>query len=263
MPKAPDFLPGWSRFGIRLFWLAGELVLAAFKYIPEVVLCSGESSMRARARWLQRGCRRALRVFNLEITVTGPIPGSGLLVSNHLSYLDILVLSALAPCVFVAKREVLHWPVFGWFARVAGNVFVNRQRRADAKEAADRLGWLLDHGMLVVLFPEGTSTDGRTVLPFKSSLFEPVARGGYCLWAGRLAYEAEQGNVSEEVCYWKDMTFVPHLLNLLLNQRSIQARVRFAQVRQNGGSRKALARQVHSEVVNLARNSAEAMAALR
>ena len=105
----------------RLFWLGGELLLAAFNYAIHCAFRPHDSLPAARAAWLQNSSRRVLRVFRVETQITGNIPSSGLLVCNHLSYLDILVLAALAPCVFVAKREVKHWPVFGWFAKAGGN----------------------------------------------------------------------------------------------------------------------------------------------
>jgi 1-acyl-sn-glycerol-3-phosphate acyltransferase len=95
-----------------------------------------------------------------------------LLVANHLSYLDIVLLSSLTPCVFVAKNEVKDWPVFGWFARLAGTVFVDRNDRRDAARANELIRSALREGALVVLFPEGTSSNGSTVLPFKSSLLQ-------------------------------------------------------------------------------------------
>src|SRR5258708_39927049 len=110
------------------------------------------------AAWLQSSSRCLLRVFRVETQFTGDIPSSGLLVCNHLGYLDILVLSALAPCVFVAKSEVKHWPIFGWFARKAGTVFVHREQRAQARQTVDQIETALQTGALVVLFPEGTSS---------------------------------------------------------------------------------------------------------
>src|SRR6266540_2652114 len=110
------------------------------------------------AMWLQNSSRRLLRVFRMETQFTGDIPSSGLLVCNHLSYLDILVLSALAPCVFVAKREVKHWPVFGWFAMLAGTVFVHREQRSQAAQTVDEIEAALQTGAVVVLFLEGTSS---------------------------------------------------------------------------------------------------------
>src|SRR5213593_3273567 len=116
----------------RLSWLGTELLMSAISYAIYCAFRPPDSLPAARAMWLQNSTRRLLRVFRIETQFTGDIPSSGLLVCNHLSYLDILVLSALAPCVFVAKREVRHWPVFGWFAKLAGTVFVHREQRTHA-----------------------------------------------------------------------------------------------------------------------------------
>jgi 1-acyl-sn-glycerol-3-phosphate acyltransferase len=167
-----------------------------------------------------------------------------------LSYVDILVLSALTPSIFVAKSEVKHWPVFGWFARLGGTLFTDRARRAQVGPLAKALRTSLDQGALVVLFPEGTSSDGQNVLPFKSALLEPATNYSYPLSASLIEYQLEDGDVSEEVCYWKDMTFVPHLINLL-SKRRIEASVRFSELRQRREGRKELARQLHSEVLKL------------
>jgi 1-acyl-sn-glycerol-3-phosphate acyltransferase len=191
-----------------------------------------------------------LRVFQVETQVAGGIPTAGLLACNHLSYLDVLVLAGMTPSQFVAKSEVSRWPVFGWFARLAGTIFVNRGKPSQAAQSADEIAAALRGGGLVVLFPEGTSSGGETVLPFKSSLLEPATREAYALTAGLIAYELPDGDVSEEVCYWKDMTLVPHLINLL-SKRAIRASVRFTEFRRSSTNRKELARQLRSEVLKL------------
>jgi 1-acyl-sn-glycerol-3-phosphate acyltransferase len=234
----------------RLLWLGGVFAFGALDYAGACAFRSKEALPAARAVWLRRTARRFLRVFGLEPQISGAIPSSGLLVCNHLSYLDILVLAAGAPAVFVAKSEVKYWPVFGWFASLAGTIFVNREKRTRAGEFADEIQTALDRGALVILFPEGTSSDGRTVLPFKSALLEPAARRTHPLAAGWIRYELDGGDVAEEVCYWKDMTLVPHLVNLL-SKRGLRAGVRFAQLRAGGANRKELARQLHDEVVRL------------
>jgi 1-acyl-sn-glycerol-3-phosphate acyltransferase len=164
--------------------------------------------------------------------------------------LDVLVLAALTPAVFVAKREVKHWLVFGWFARIAGTIFVDRARRNQTRRTAAEIESTLDSGRLVVLFPEGTSSDGRTVLPFKSSLLEPATKMSWPLSAGVLRYKIEQGDVSEEICYWKDMSFFPHLLNLLTKDHVV-ARVCLLKVESGTTCRKVLARQLQSEISEL------------
>ena len=105
-------------------------------------------------------------------------------------------------------------------------------------------------GALVVLFPEGTSSDGKTVLPFKSSLLEPAIRQAHPLSAGLIEYALEDGDVGHEVCYWKDMTLVPHLINLC-SKRAVQASVHFTQLREGNADRKQLARQLHAEVLRM------------
>jgi len=234
----------------RLFWLGGEMFLAALNYGLHCAFCSRDSLPSARASWLQKSSRRVLRVFRIQTQFDGDIPSSGLLVCNHLSYLDILVLAALAPCVFVAKSEVKRWPVFGWFAKLAGTVFVHREQRTQAGHAVKEIETALQTDSLVILFPEGTSSDGHTVLPFKSSLLEPAARQAHPLSAGLIQYALGDGNVGEEVCYWKDMTLVPHLINLC-SKRTVQASVHFKQLREGNADRKQLARQLHAEVLRM------------
>jgi len=234
----------------RLLWLVAELVFAAVSYAFACGLRSRAVLPAARAAWLQSSSRRLLRVFRVEHRSFGRVPSSGLLVCNHLSYLDILVLGSLVPCVFVAKSEVKHWPVLGWFARLAGTVFVHRERRSRTAQSAREIEAALRTGDLVVLFPEGTSSGGETVLPFKSALLEPAVRRTYALTAGLIGYELADGDASEEVCYWKDMTLVPHLINLM-SKRAVRASVSFTELQLGSANRKELAQQLHSEVMRL------------
>ena len=234
----------------RLFWLSFEFLMAAFSYAAWCAFRPPEFSSTARARWLQTSSRRLLRVFQIEIQFTGDIPSSGLLVCNHLSYLDILVISALTPCVFVAKRDVKNWPVIGWFATLAGTVFVDREQRAQTSRTVNEIEAALHTGAVVVLFPEGTSSGGETILPFKSSLLEPATRPTHALTAGLVNYELRDGDVSEDICYWKDMTLMPHLVKLC-SKRGVQAFVQFNPLPKAIGNRKQLARQLHAEVMRM------------
>ncbi len=234
----------------RLIWFGGEVLLSLFDFLFHCVFCPKNSRRRARALWLQRVCRRVIRIFKLEIQSAGTIPADGLLVSNHVSYLDILLLSSLTPAVFVAKQEVKSWPVMGLMAQLAGTVFIDRQRRTHVGEVNDEIQNALADGALVVVFPEGTSSDGKTILPFKSSLLEAATNPAQPLAIGHIEYAIDDGDATTEVCYWGDAEFLPHLLNLL-SKRSVHAAVRFAPVEQPGADRKELARQLHAEVVGL------------
>jgi lyso-ornithine lipid O-acyltransferase len=237
-------------FPLRALWLGFEVCLVAFRFIVLLIRTGGKPSLRERSECLQRGCRRTGRVFLKEIQVRGAIPESGLIVSNHLSYVDILMLGSLSPTVFVSKAEVKNWPVFGWFSRISSTVFVQRERRGEVGKIAEQIQSLLRDGHLVVLFPEGTSSSGETVLPFKSALLEPVVGCTEGLHTSSISYQLEGGDTSQDVCYWGDMTFFPHAMKLLTKSRA-EARVTFAPVREPALDRKQLAKQLHAQVLIL------------
>jgi lyso-ornithine lipid O-acyltransferase len=244
------FLKHPARVIGRSIWLAGEITLALLDFVINVIFQHKVPLTRARAQWLQQACRRTLRVLDVKIATQGSIPLKGLLVCNHLSYLDILVISTITPAVFISKSEVKRWPVFGWFAQLSGTLFVKRTRRADVARLNQEVAYVLEAGGLVVLFPEGTSSDGRNVLPFKSSLLEPVTRLNHPVTVGCINYSLPDGNVHEDVCYWGEMTLAPHLFNLL-SKDGVKAHVSFTRLEKNLHSRKELARHLHSRVVRL------------
>lgn len=237
------------RLLFRLSWLGGEFCLAAVSWLATV------RDEPSRARWLHRSAQRVARVFPLRLRIEGVPPAYGFLVANHLSYLDILVLAACQPCVFVAKRDVRSWPVLGLFARMAGTIFVNRQSRMEVVRTGGEMRRAADNGTLVVLFPEGTSSGGGQVLPFKSSLLAPLAPENLVAVA-HLKYTLRRGDASREICYWGDMTLFPHLLNALTTE-DISATVRFGAVSAAGLARKALAVRLRDEVLALGNDADE------
>ena len=204
-------------------------------------------SIAERAHWLHSCCALALQRLGIETAAEGEFPSHGLLVANHLSYLDILVFSALSPCVFVSKKEVRSWPLFGWMASSGGTVFIDRARSTDTHRANSEMSHALSQGAVVVLFPEGTSSDGTTVLPFRPALFEAAIKSGADISSASINYLVGDGSASNDVCYWGSMKFVPHLLRLLSKQQ-IRARVRFSAETMKFDDRK-LAAQTTQEIV--------------
>ena len=233
-----------SAWRSALFALA--LAYDAWRYLREV----RGPDRAARARWLHRCCRRALRVLHIQVTVRGPLPERGLIVANHLSYIDIVSLSAALPCVFVSKMEVADWPLFGAFARRSGTLFLDRTRRGAVGGMAAQMREVLATGLPLVFFPEGTSTNGDAVLPFKTSLFEPVADIGCPVIAAAIDYALPGGSVRDEVHWWGTMPLVPHVLNLF-GKRRVEVTIRFGEPRPRSGDRKVIARELHDEVVTL------------
>jgi 1-acyl-sn-glycerol-3-phosphate acyltransferase len=190
---------------------------------------SGSRTLERRARWVQQTCTHVLRSMDIRCEVEGPIPTHGLVVANHLSYLDIVILSAAMPCFFVAKSEIGAWPYFGKAARVGGTMFIKRSSLASAEKVAATITERLKLTIPVLFFPEGTSTDGN-MLRFHSRLFEPAIRSGSPITAASIRYVVSDGTPERELCWFGDDSFAPHLLRTL-NTPGFHAELRFGQPR--------------------------------
>jgi 1-acyl-sn-glycerol-3-phosphate acyltransferase len=204
--------------------LLGGAAAALLHFAALCIRRRGIPPLRERARWLHEWC--AWAVPKLGIRLRAAREARGLYVANHLSYLDILVLSALSPAVFVAKREVRGWPVFGLMARLAGTIFLERGRLRELPRAIRHMEAALAAGVPVVLFPEGTTTDGSSVLAFRSALFQPAVNLQAPITPAALSYSLEEGDAAREVCWWGEMTLLPHLV-ALLGKRRIHAAAEF------------------------------------
>jgi 1-acyl-sn-glycerol-3-phosphate acyltransferase len=207
-----------------------------------------------RAEWLHKWSAVLLSRLGIPVMAEGPLPGPGLIVSNHLSYLDILAISVAIPAVFVSKAEVQKWPVFGKLTDIAGTVYVDRTRKSGTREANEGIRQALEQGMRVVIFPEGTSSDGSNVLPFYPSLFEPAVECGAQITAAHVSYSIDCGDVGRDIAYWGEMTFFPHLLKLL-SKRGMSARVTFAEQAHTFTDRKVAASEMREEVLRLHRSN--------
>lgn len=157
-------------------------------------------------------CAASLRVIRLRLTVRGR-PSGGLAVANHSSWLDILVLNAADRPCFVAKSEVAGWPGIGLLARATGTVFIRRDRR-DVAAQRDILASRLAAGDRLLVFPEGTSTDGRRLLAFKPALFAAVC-GASHVQPVTVIWHAPPGADPRFYGWWGDMALAPHLLRVL------------------------------------------------
>ena len=247
----------------KTFPLPRNPIRALFRllgFLTIVVVAVSELGLRAllrrrleigeRAAWLHRWTGRALRWLAIRVRVQGRPPASGLLVSNHLGYLDVFVLSAIAPTVFVSNHEVGSWPVAGALAKMAGTVFIDRRRRTDVVRVGDTLVPLVDAGQPVALFLEGTSSGGEEVRPFHSSLLAPAVKNRWQVTPAFIDYVAPDVSASRELCYWGDAVFFPHFLNLL-GLRGAEARVSFGAPLVAEGDRRSLAASLREQVCAL------------
>ncbi|MCX7298998.1 MAG: lysophospholipid acyltransferase family protein [Rhodobacterales bacterium] len=168
-------------------------------------------------------CRGAFVILGIHWRMFGtPMTGAGAVVANHSSWIDIFALHAGKRIYFVSKDEVANWPGIGWLARATGTVFIRR----DPKEAQAQLAIFRDRlavGHRLLFFPEGTSTDGRRVLPFKTTLFaaflDPALPRPLHLQPVSVIYTAPEGEDPRFYGWWGDMGFGPHLLTALAARR--------------------------------------------
>lgn len=164
-------------------------------------------------------CRIGLVFLGIKMRVHGEImEHPGAVVANHSSWLDIFVLNARKRIYFVAKSEVKGWAGIGWLARATGTVFINRDRR-EAKKHTDVLKERLGYGHRLLFFPEGTSTDNKRVLPFKTTLFAPFLtediRENAHIQPVSVVYHAPVGKDPRFYGWWGDMEFASHILQVL------------------------------------------------
>lgn len=223
---------------------------AAFRGLWRHRMLPANASRKQCAEWLHETCLRGLQAIHVQREVQGTPPTHGLIVSNHLSYLDILCYSAAVPCVFVSKADVEAWPIFGKYARWSGSVFVRRHDRRDAARANANVSESLSDGVPVVLFPEGVTTDGHRVLRFHSTMLQPAIDAAAPITPCAIRYELEDGDPGREVSWWGDMTLLPHFW-ILAGKRSIRARIVFGDPVIATGDRKQLGQRLREQVVSL------------
>ena len=231
------------------------------------------ASARARVRWrglmFRSWAKATAALLNIRVTTHGAPPRPPFfLVANHLSYADIIVLASQVDCSFIARHDVAGWPVIGLLCRCVGTIFIDRTNRRDIARVNTQIGRALVEGRGVVLFAEGTSSPGATVLPFKPGLLELAARAGFAVSYAALSYRVagRETPAHLSVCWWGDMTFIKHLAGLM-RLRRVDATLTFGRETIRATDRKALAGRLHAairhEFIPVVRSEEECSAATR
>lgn len=189
-------------------------------------------------------------ILGMKIKVEGKAPNPPFfIVSNHLSYLDVLLLISEMPCIFIAKSEVNRWPVFGFMARTLGMLFIKRERKTDIKHVNKLISQRINKDQGIILFPEGTTSAGENILPFKASLlaypFYEKVPVSYC--AIRYETPKHETPASESVAWHNDISFGEHIFELA-KMKLFYGRIRFGEERILADERKELANILHDKV---------------
>lgn len=251
----------YARATFRLFALCGVAAACYLRWLAGIPLAS--TSIERARRWRNRNfrswARMSSRLMGITIHVGNEPPAGGfLLVSNHLSYVDVITLGAQSDCAFVAKSEVAGWPVIGLICRAMDTIFIDRRSKRDIPKVTERIEQTLQRGLGVVLFAEGTSTDGQHVLPFKTSLFDFAARNQVPVHYASVSYVVPAGEIpaAQSVCWWGDTTFPGHLFRLL-QLPAFEANLVYGSEPIVAGDRRVLAEKLWSAVSSQLKPSLE------
>ena len=227
LPRPTGF--GWVRLITRVILVA--VTIFGLMVPMFLVRAVGQKALsEAIVRW---ACIVCLKVIGVRLRVEGkPMKQPGAVVANHASWLDIFTLNAVQRIYFVSKAEVQHWPLIGVIARSAGTVFIER-RTGDAHRQKGMFLDRIQKGDQLLFFPEGTSTDGRRVLRFRSSLFaaffEPELKDQMWVQPATVNYHAPEGADEKFYGWWGDMEFAPHFAMVLASRRQGEVVIRFGE----------------------------------
>jgi len=254
---------------MRWVRLAAFLSLWAFFFALVALVHVWVSALRLPNRWkiisrLSRSFTFLVRtILNIKVTVVGEEGqlenGGYVMICNHVSYVDGIVLGSMFPIVFVSKREVKHWPIIGPWKTLCGTIFINRQRKDLVASLVKEMRRKLRQETNILLFPEGTSTNGERILPFQTAPLAAPLRNRSIIVPVSLAYKSIEDEpvtvANRDLLYWYgDMEFVPHFWKLLSLRSievivTIQPKIECFRYKDNSAGRKKLAADCYDRVL--------------
>lgn len=212
----------------------------------------GADRRRALMRWWSR---KLLRILDVCVRVHGATPGpdkpARMIAANHVSWLDIFLISGVHATRFIAKGEIRDWPGAGWIADKAGTIFIRRDQWRDTARINEKVHAALEAGDCVGLFPEGITTEGDTLLKFHSSLFASAVANRARVHPAAIRYSGADGELCTAMSFKGDRSFMESLA-LIIAQRGVVATLTFAQpIETEGGTRRDVSAAARERVATL------------
>ncbi|ALK98848.1 acyl-phosphate glycerol 3-phosphate acyltransferase [Massilia sp. WF1] len=235
---------------VRLAARLARLILHLLQGLATCALVFPWAGVGLRERLVRRWSARLLRICRVDLEHgAGAAPlQHALIVSNHVSWLDIFVINSLHPCRFVAKAEIRAWPVLGWLVAQAGTVFIARGSRRDLRHIFKGLVDALAQRQRVAFFPEGTTSSQGSLLPFHANLFEAAIDAGAPVQPYALSYLDGAGGWHPAVDYTGETTFVDSILRILGGEPVIARLACLEPIDTHGAHRRELARAAHDAI---------------
>ncbi len=248
MPQSPVTLAlaGFRAMRFALHLLYGAMLAIVFPSL----------NIRYQKRILRRWSAELLDIFNVRTSTNGPVflqnITRGMIVANHISWLDVIVLNAALPLRFVSKSEVRHWPVIGWLCAQAQTLFIERGKRSDTARTNLQIAESLQQGHCMAIFPEGTTTDGSHVRHFHSSLLQPAIDARTLIYPVAIRYHDKNNRPNLDAAYIDDTTFVASLWKILCS-RDLHVRLTSTPVLDShqAENRRTLALEAHQRITHI------------
>lgn len=242
---------------LRAAWVALRVIAEALSGLAIIVFRFPGISQAEREAHVQAWARRMLAVLGVALEVRGEPPAQGpmMLVANHISWLDILVMHAARYCRFVSKADVKRWPIIGTLATGAGTIYIERESRRDALRVVHHIAENLRRGEVVAVFPEGTTSDGVNLLPFHANVIQAAVSAHARVQPVALRFiDSKTRETSLTPCYIGDDTLVGSVWKTLTGP-PVTAVVTWGEPQDaNGRDRRAWAGDLRSAVDSLRRD---------
>jgi 1-acyl-sn-glycerol-3-phosphate acyltransferase len=233
----------WHFVRVTLHLLAGLMTCAiVFPFCAQL----------SREKLVQRWSRQLLRICTVDVRFIDQSEGKyaerALIVSNHISWLDIFVINTLHPCHFVAKADIRSWPLVGWLCHSAGTIFLARGKQREVRRIFEGLVHQIEAGKRIAFFPEGTTAAQGTVLPFHANLFEAAIEAKVPVQPFALRYVDQQGRFHHAADFIGDMTFAESMKVILKAPRMTAELIRLPAISTDGAHRREVASQSQQAV---------------
>jgi len=215
------------------------------------------ANLALQERLIRRWSKKLLNICTVDVTFSDQSQGlhaeSALIVSNHVSWLDIFVINSLHPCHFVAKSDIRSWPLIGWLCEKAGTIFLVRGKQRDVRRIYEGLVHQIQDGKRIAFFPEGTTAAQGTVLPFHANLFEAAIEAKVPVQPFVLRYVDAQGHLHPAADFIGDMTFAESMRVILKAPRMTAELIRLPAIATEGAHRREIAQQARSAAMEALR----------
>ena len=241
--------------------LARGLAIAAFRY-GQMSEAAQRSAIRRWSRDILSALGVTVRIHGLAAKPAEALPPRCLMVSNHVSWMDILVLLSVCPATFVAKSEIRGWPLVGWLCARVGTLFIERGRRASARRTSKIMSDAMQRGTLVCIFPEGTTTDGLGLARFHAALFQPAVDAAAMVQPVVLRYLHHNGQHCAAPNYVGETSFLTSMWSTTSAPRMVAELSFLMPFAAAGCDRRVLARTAESAVAAALGAAAAATAAM-